>query len=71
MVLGEIVARNLRLLRRERGWSQEKLGQKVGISTNYVGMIERQERSPTIKVIEKIAAAFEVDPVELLKEKSR
>ena len=71
MVLGEIVARNLRLLRRERGWSQEKLGQKVGISTNYVGMIERQERSPTIKVIEKIAAAFEVDPIELLKEKSR
>jgi len=71
MVLGEIVARNLRLLRRERGWSQEKLGQNVGISTNYVGMIERQERSPTIKVIEKIAAAFEIDPIELLKEKRR
>jgi len=71
MVLGEIVARNLRLLRRERGWSQEKLGQEVGISTNYVGMIERQERSPTIKVIEKIAAAFEIDPIELLKEKRR
>jgi transcriptional regulator with XRE-family HTH domain len=71
MVLGEIVARNLRLLRRERGWSQEKLGQKVGISTNYVGMIERQERSPTIAVIEKIAAAFGIEPAELLKEKRR
>ncbi|HEY0525188.1 MAG TPA: helix-turn-helix transcriptional regulator, partial [Stellaceae bacterium] len=69
--VGEIVARNLRLMRRERGWSQEKLAHLVGVSRNYIGMIERQGNSPTIAVIEKIAAAFEITPAELLKEKSR
>jgi transcriptional regulator with XRE-family HTH domain len=66
MSLGETVARNIRRVRRERGLSQEELASLVNINRNYVGMIERQENSPTIDMIERIAKALQVPPAQLL-----
>lgn len=68
-MLSEIVARNVRRIRMERGLSQEDLADLVGISRNYVGMIERQENSPTVVMIERLAKALKVDPVQLFEEK--
>jgi transcriptional regulator with XRE-family HTH domain len=65
MGLGDIVARNLRRLRNERGLSQEQLADLAGITRNYVGMIERQENSPTIATLERIAKALEVEATTL------
>ena len=64
--LGDIVAGNLRRLRKERGWAQEELAHRAGINRNYIGMIERQENSPTIEMIERLSKALDVDPVALL-----
>lgn len=69
MSLGEIVAKNIRRIRLERGLSQEELADLVSINRNYVGMIERQENSPTIAMIERIAKALRVEPVHLLQDK--
>lgn len=66
MSLGEIVAQNIRRIRRERGLSQEELASLVNINRNYVGMIERRENSPTIAMIERIAKALHVEPAQLL-----
>ena len=70
MTLGEIIARNLRRIRLERGLSQEELADLARVNRNYIGMIERRENSPTVDVIEKIAEALGVDPVRLLQKKS-
>ena len=70
MGLGEIVARNLRRLREERDLSQDELGNRAGITRNYVGMIERRESSPSIDVIEKLAKALRVSPMTLFDEGS-
>lgn len=67
MSLGEIVARNLRRVRKERGLSQEALADLVGINRNYVGMIERRENSPTVDMVERLALALEIDPVDIFK----
>ena len=66
MPLGDIVAINLRSLRKARGLSQEELAHRVGINRNYVGMIERRESSPTIDMLERLAVALGVDPVRML-----
>lgn len=66
MGLKQIVARNVRLLRKERGLTQEQLSELAAIDRNYTGMIEREERSPTVDMLEKLAKALEVDPVVLL-----
>ncbi len=66
MGLKQIVARNVRRLRNERGLTQEELSGMAGINRNYTGMIEREQRSPTVDMLEKLAKALQVDPVMLL-----
>ncbi|MEX1142302.1 MAG: helix-turn-helix transcriptional regulator [Thermoleophilaceae bacterium] len=45
----------LREVRAERGLSQEELGLRTGVHRNYVGGIERGERSPTVVVVATLA----------------
>jgi transcriptional regulator with XRE-family HTH domain len=69
MSLGGIVARNIRRLREERGLTQEELAARIRINRNYVGMIERQENSPTVAMLERIARALGIEPARLFDEK--
>jgi transcriptional regulator with XRE-family HTH domain len=66
MELKQTVARNVRRLRQERGYTQEELSELAGINRNYTGMIERGERSPTVDMLEKLAKALKIDPVAFL-----
>lgn len=56
----EILARNIRQLRKQRGWSQEILAERSGLHRTYVGDIERLERNVSVDNIEKLAKAFQV-----------
>jgi transcriptional regulator with XRE-family HTH domain len=71
MGLREIVARNLRRLRRSRRLSQEELADQAGINRNYVGMLEREENAATVDMLEKLADVLDVDPIEFFKRPSR
>lgn len=52
--------------RKEKGWSQERLGEMAEISRNYVSQIERGEaESISIKIINKLAIALGVSPSDL------
>jgi transcriptional regulator with XRE-family HTH domain len=66
MKLRAIVARNLRVLRKQKGLTQEELAFQARINRNYVGQIEREEKSPTIDILEKIALALQTSPQSLL-----
>ena len=67
---GPVVARNVRRLRLERGLTQEELAARIRITRNYVGMIERQENSPTVAMLERIAKALGIEPARLFDEKA-
>ena len=58
------MARNLRILRKQKGLSQEELADSAGINRNYVGQIEREEKSPTVDILEKLAIALDVSAVD-------
>ncbi len=60
------LARNLRRLRTEKGWSQERYADEAGIHRTYVSDIERGARNPTITVVEKLAVPFGVSVGSLL-----
>ena len=64
--LRERLARNVRLLRVMRGWSQEVLAQQAGLERTYVGAVERAERNLTLASMEKLAGALGVEVGELL-----
>jgi transcriptional regulator with XRE-family HTH domain len=59
--------RNLRVYRKARGVSQEKLAADVfGHHRTYIGAIERGERNLSLQVVERLAAAIDVEPLTLL-----
>ena len=66
MRLAEIFGANVRRARQERGITLEALADEVGLAYTYVGQIERGRRNPTLKVVERFAEAFSVDPLSLL-----
>lgn len=55
----------LRVLRKSRGWSQEKFALHVGLDRSYIGGVERGERNISLENICLIAEALGVMPTEL------
>lgn len=67
MDIKKIFGKNVKLLRIEKGWSQEKLALTADLDRTYIPSIEKGERNVSITVIEKIANALDVEIIELLK----
>lgn len=63
MALREVVARNLRRLRRARGMSQEKRSLEAGFYRTYVGLLEREKHSPTVDALDELANVLGVNPM--------
>jgi transcriptional regulator with XRE-family HTH domain len=57
------LSEQLVLLRRRRGFSQDELGSKSGISGNTVGRIESGESSPRVDQLEALGKALDADLV--------
>lgn len=60
------LARNVRRLRLEKGWSQEELADQSGLHRTYVSGVERGVRNPTISIVAVLARALGVTPSVLL-----
>jgi transcriptional regulator with XRE-family HTH domain len=57
----------VKIIRLEKGWSQEKLALTAELDRTYIPSIEKGCRNVSISVIEKIAIALDVEITELLK----
>ncbi len=65
-MLLEIFAENVKKYRKLKGFSQEKLAEVAGLHRTYIAGIESITRNVSLKNIEKIASALEIDPAKLL-----
>ena len=63
----DILAANLRSMRRRQGLSQEELAHRAAIDRTYVSALERGVYAATIDVIERLARALDVEVWELLR----
>jgi transcriptional regulator with XRE-family HTH domain len=48
------------MIRKQKGWSQQELAEKLGTSGPIVGRYERNEIKPSIEVAKKIADSLDV-----------
>ena len=66
--LNIIFAKNLKRFRMEAGLSQEELASRAGLHRTYLGSIEREERNPSLKNVERLAKGLDISPTELLRD---
>lgn len=55
------------MLRKLRGWSQERLALESGLARSYLGGVERGQRNIAVLNILRLARAMSCAPEELLK----
>ncbi|NOU99788.1 helix-turn-helix domain-containing protein [Paenibacillus planticolens] len=53
------IGEKIRILRLQKGLSQEQLALHAGLNTSYLGQVERGEKNPTIKTLDKIACGLD------------
>jgi DNA-binding XRE family transcriptional regulator len=63
--LSYLLAHNMKEQRRILSISQAKLAEWVNTSTHYIAMIELERKTPSLPMLERIAAALKLNPAEL------
>jgi transcriptional regulator with XRE-family HTH domain len=64
----QLVARNVRRIRRERGYSQSELARRADLAKQTLSSIEAGEANPTVLTLSAIADALQVSVAHLLTE---
>ena len=68
--LRSILAFNMKAQRHILGITQAQLAERVNTSTNYIALIESEKKFPTPEMLERVAAALEIDAPTLFSTKS-
>lgn len=61
------IGERVRKARKERGLTQERLAEIVGVSSTYIGFIEQGQRVPSIKTADKLARVLKITLSDLFK----
>jgi transcriptional regulator with XRE-family HTH domain len=67
MDLREVFAANLRRLRHAKGLSQDDLAYEAEVSRSYLSQLEKGAFYASLRIVDRIATALNVEPAELLK----
>lgn len=60
------MGRKIADLRKERGWTLQQASQAAGVAASTLSKIERNEISPTISTLNRIATGYGLDVIQLL-----
>ena len=61
----------LRTIRLGQGISQEELAHVSGYHRNYIGLLERGKKSPSLRTLFNLSGALSISPSEILKRVER
>lgn len=62
----EKLGRRIQKRRKELGYTQEELAEKLNLSRTHMGHIEQGRKSPSLEVLDKIARALRVRVKDLI-----
>lgn len=64
-MIQKALGKRIAVLRRRKGFSQEKLAERSGYSVEFVSLIERGVNAPSVAGLAKIANALSVEVKDL------
>lgn len=62
-----IVCRNLKYLRKQKGWTQQEFADKLGIKRSLLGAYEEERAEPRTEVLEMVSDMFRVSIDDMLR----
>ena len=65
-MVDDAFAETLRTLRRRRGLSQEALADATDLSRPYISQLERSLKSPSLRIVARLAEALDVTLSEMM-----
>lgn len=60
-IQASIISKNIRFLRKQKGWGQDELARRIGKSESAIQMWESDKRSPTMGTAEELTKIFDID----------
>lgn len=63
-----IIGKNIRQERKARKFSVENMAEFLELSISYIGLLERGDRCPSLKIVYKLCELFGITPDDLLLE---
>ena len=63
-----LLGQRIREQRKKKGWTMDKLAEKVNLSVNYVGDLERGVKTPSLETFIRIVEALDVSADVLIRD---
>lgn len=63
----KLVGQNIKRIRTEKGWTQEKLGMRAKVDQGYIGTLERGRVNVSIDTLSKLSKALKIEMQEFLR----
>ena len=60
------IGKRIRILRKNKGWTQAKVAGQCGSSVSFLGHLERATRIPSLETITKIASLLDISLNQLI-----
>ena len=58
IVMARTYGQTLKMIREDRGLSQEELAYKTDLHRTYISLLERDRKSPSLRTVTAVATAF-------------
>lgn len=58
----KILSENIKILRKKKGFSQQKLADKCDLTYQFIQNIEYSEKLPSLETLVKLANALDISP---------
>ena len=68
--MAKTFGQTLKLIREDRGLSQEELAFKTDLHRTYISLLERDRKSPSLRTVTAIAAALGMSLLEFIRRMS-
>lgn len=65
------LGKNIRRMRRDKGWTQGQLAERAGLKLNHVSKLEQDGTDPKLSTLYKLMQAFSCSPDSLLMDLNR
>lgn len=64
-MIEQMIGKRIRSIRKAKGYTQEQLAERAGLSSKYLSRIELGKENPTLNVFISISSGLGIEPIDI------